>query len=436
VRLSLLASVCLLAFLLCAPAAMADAAAWTHGPDPRSIDRGPAPLPPKGGPKGKRLHAAARARASAATVRSDLPSSWCGDEIGYDDVAHQLQNGDFRYHGVYVVPADAPDRFRTFAPRLQSAAFEASGLLERLYGRAIRFDMGTSCGPQYLDISVIRLQETGAALQQLAGDPMAYMTALGRDLQAAGFQNVLGGSAANGPLLDRNMLIWVDGPAPADACGEATSYTDARRQDDNLNNQGGKLAAVFLDGSDFCGGTTVRHEIGHTMGAVQPGAPHLAAGGHCSDAYEDTMCLPTAPRVAGGDEGLFFDYGNDDYWDPPAGPALGWWTADLNRFLCPDATCNVPAPAPAPAAAPPVAAPKAAAVPAKLQVRVSRHRRFWRLSMRARGTGHALLTVRCRARKARKASSVFIRETALPKRLVARVRCGTRPRAKLTRQTL
>jgi hypothetical protein len=371
---------------------------------------------------------------TAAAVRRDEPQSWCGAEIGYDDTTHELDNGDFRYHGVYVVPADAPDRFSTFAPQLQADAFEASGLLERLYNRAIRFDMGTSCGPQYLDISVVRLPETAAALGQLAGDPLAYMTALGRDLAAAGFPNVLGGSPANGPLLHRNLVIWVDGPAPADACGEATSFTDPRRVDDNLNNQGGKLAAVFRDGSSFCGGTTVRHEIGHTLGAVQPGAANLASGGHCDDAYEDTMCVPSSPQVAGGTEGQFFDYRNDDYWDPPAGPALGWWTADLNRFLCPDASCNVPAaPAPAPAGPAPVTARPVVA--AKLRVRASHHRRFWRLSMRARGSGHALITVRCRTRRARKASNVLVRRTALPRKLVARVRCRTRPRATLTRQT-
>jgi hypothetical protein len=168
---------------------------------------------------------------------------------------------------------------------------------------------------------------------------------------------------------------------------------------------------------------------------VQPGAPHLAPGSHCDDAYEDTMCVPSSPRVANGEQGLFFDYGNDDYWDPPSGPALGWWTADLNRFLCPDATCNVPAPtASPPAAVQPTAAAKP--VPAKLRVRISRHRHYWRLSMHARGTGHALLTVRCRVRGARKAANVLVRETALPRRLAARVHCRTRPRTKLTRQRL
>jgi hypothetical protein len=426
---ALLLSALVVALLAFAPPVLA-AEAWTHGPDPRSIDGGAAVPPPAGGPAGKPLRAAARATVTAAGVRRDLPESWCGAELSTDDVEHQLPNGDFRYHGIYVVPSDAPDRFRSVASDLQTAAFEASGLLERLYGRAIRFDMGTSCGPQYLDISSVRVPETAAELQALSGDPLDYMTALGRDLTAAGFQNVLGGSPVDGPTLDENLLVWVDGPAPSDACGEATSYTDPSRADDNLNNQGGKLAAVFRDGEDFCGAPTVRHEIGHTLGAVQPGAPHLADGGHCNDALEDTMCVPGSPQVANGDPGLFFDYGNDDYWDPPAGPALGWWTADLNRFLCPDATCNVP-----PGIASPPE-PKAVQRPAKLHVKATRHRRYWRMSLSAAGSGHALLTVRCRARGARKAANVLVRETALPKRLVTRVRCRTRPRAQLTRQTL
>jgi hypothetical protein len=429
---SLLASALAVAFLTLAPAALAaNAGVWTHGPDPRSIDRGPAMPPPAGGPSGKPLHAAKRVTASAGVVRRVLPESWCGEELGADDMQHQLPNGDFRYHGIYVVPADGADRFRSVAPQLQADAFEASGLLERLYGRAIRFDMGTSCGQQYLDISVVRVPETAAALRQLSGDPLTYMTALGRDLQAAGFDNVLGGSDVDGPPIHQNLLVWVDGPAPADACGEATTYVDQRREDDNLNNQGGKLAAVFRDGSGFCGATTARHEIAHTLGAVQPGAPHIAAGGHCDDAVEDTMCMPNSPQVADGESGLFFDYRNDDYWDPPSGPPLAWWTVDLNRFLCPDATCNVPAPPPAPpAAAPPQTAR------AKLSVRAKRHRRFWRLSLNAAGSGRALLTVQCRTRGARKAANVLVRETALPKKIVTRLKCRTRPQAKLTRQSL
>ena len=55
------------------------------------------------------------------------------------------------------------------------------------------------------------------------------------------------------------------------------------------------------------------------------------------------MCVDTAPRVGSGPKhGEFFDYGNDDYWDPPNGPPLRWWTVNLSWFICPDAGCNRP----------------------------------------------------------------------------------------------
>ena len=119
---------------------------------------------------------------------------------------------------------------------------------------------------------------------------------------------------------------------------------DSTRSDTNMNNVGGKLAVVFRDGSDFCGPDVVRHEIGHNLGALQPDAPNTTDGVHCNDAFEDTMCSWEAPKLVDGPfNGLYFDYGNDDYWDPPQGAPLGWLTVNLSRFLCPDAHCNRPA---------------------------------------------------------------------------------------------
>jgi hypothetical protein len=63
------------------------------------------------------------------------------------------------------------------------------------------------------------------------------------------------------------------------------------------------------------------------------------------------MCYRAAPQRARGDfQSEYFDYGNDDYWDPPQGKPLAWWTVNLNRFLCDSATCNRPAAATARAA--------------------------------------------------------------------------------------
>jgi hypothetical protein len=96
----------------------------------------------------------------------------------------------------------------------------------------------------------------------------------------------------------------------------------------------------------------VRHEIGHTLGALQSHAPHAFDGAHCNDAIEDTMCEGPAPRRGHGRRGdQYFDFGNDDYWSPPGGTPLGWWTLDLSRFLCFDPACNVAQEAKAKAAA-------------------------------------------------------------------------------------
>ena len=40
------------------------------------------------------------------------------------------------------------------------------------------------------------------------------MTALGRELEAAGFTNVLAGAPVEGPPIHQNLVVWLDGPAP------------------------------------------------------------------------------------------------------------------------------------------------------------------------------------------------------------------------------
>ena len=344
----------IVAALCSAPAASAHGvdAPRSHGPDPQAVDRGPEAPAPSGGPRGRPLHRAAvvqaarrsRRRQSKLVTRS-LPSTWCGEVRSTDDARHERDTGGPRYHAVYMVPSDRRQRLRKLASTLQRDAMQASALLERKYGRAIRFDMGTRCGPQYLDISVVRTAESAAEIAALAATEHGMLEVVTRALRANGFD------AADETLhwprfssTTRNYLVWFDGPGPAGTCGEATRYDDPVRDPSNVNNQGGRFALVYRLYGRFCGSNTVRHEITHNLGAVQSRAPNLSTGAHCDDAYEDAMCDVSAPRRLRGEreEALFFDYGNDDYWDPPAGPPLPWWTVNLSRFLCPTATCNVP----------------------------------------------------------------------------------------------
>lgn len=438
----------------------------THGPDKAAVDAGAEAPGPAGGTTGKPVTRARRGKLSGSAVRHRLPAGWCGDQRSSDNSENAVDNGAYSYHAIYALPADAPDRFAQFATSLQADAFQASALLERSYGRAVRFDLGTSCGPQYLDISVVRLPQTTAQMQALAPTATGTLEAVSNGIDAAGFKTIRStDTVESASVRTRNYLVWIDGPAPSGSCGQATSYDDARRDPANLNNLGGKVAIVFPSGSGgFCSSNTARHEIGHNLGALQPVAPNAFDGAHCADAYEDTMCYSQAPKVAGGQRGQFFDYGNDDYWDPPQGAGLAWWTANLNRFLCPDAACNVAGPGANPAAdrpdsdgdgvaddadvCPDVAdpdqrdsdgdgrgdacseQPRAAAGPRPtVRIKARRTKRSWKVTVTARGQGKAVVTVRCRRTARGAVKTVLSRRTALPRTVRGTVRCATTPRA-------
>jgi hypothetical protein len=438
----------------------------THGPDPATLATGPEAPGPAGGPRGKTVKPGVQL--SGRQVARRLPTTWFGPQRGSDDTVHETANGGYKQHAVYMVPADGGDRFAQVATRIQTDAFQASALLERLYGRAIRFDMGTECGPQYLDITAVRMPQTRAQLEAAARTGTGTFEAVNSALDRAGLTtikptNTLSQAAA----LTRNYVVWLDGPAPAGSCGQASIYDDPSRDADNLNNFGGKVAIVFPGGSgDFCSSNAVRHEIGHNLGALQRPAPHAFDGAHCDDAVEDTMCYSNAPQVANGQRGLFFDFRNDDYWDPPGGAPLPWWSVSLNRFVCPDADCNVAAGAVEDAA---VLGPdgdgdgvadesdncalvpnadqtnsygdargdacEAAPATARARVRIRARRKArgrWKVKVRAKGSGRAIVMVRCRVRRRGSVRTVLSRRTKLPRTLRARVKCrGSRPRAKL-----
>jgi hypothetical protein len=439
--------------------------AGTHGPDVAGVvDRGLEAPGPAGGLKGRPISFDARAKLSGTGTRYRLPSGWCGTERADDDRDHQVNNGAYRYHAIYAIPSDGPDRFAQFADTLQSDAFQASALLEQTYGRAIRFDMGTNCGPQYLDIATVRLPYSTAQLAALAPTPTGTLDAVSNGINAAGFATIRPtDTIESASARDRNFLVWIDGPAPQGACGQATSYDDPTRDPSNLNNLGGKIAVVFPNGGGgFCSSNTVRHEIGHNLGALQPVAPHAFDGAHCDDSYEDTMCYSSAPRTGSGQRGQFFDYNNDDYWDPPQGAALPWWTANLNRFLCPDPACNV-APSDGTTTVPGSdsdgdgvadgvdvcpdvpnpdqrdsdgdgrgdACQKTIAPRGTVKLTAKRVKKGYKVTIAARGAGKGLVTVRCRPKPRRSLKTVMSKRTRLPRTLHGTVRCVTKPRAAL-----
>jgi hypothetical protein len=389
----------------------------THGFDPPVIGA-PLEVPgPTGGGKGRAL--ALGTVVTAERVRRALPEQWCGTVLPNDDDVNTLENGDVRFHAIYAVPADGPDRFSALAGTLQSDAFQASALLERLYGRALRFDMGTSCGQQYLDITMVRLHRTTAAYQAAAGRPNVTFDTLVRDLSEAGFATSAFGEAPDDLRSLTNYLVWLDAPAPQ-SCGQSAFYADPRRGGENQNNWGGKVAVVFRSGDGFCNSNAARHEIGHALGAIQEGAPHYAAT-HCTETAEDTMCAGAPGPAKGPVTPRWFDTGSDDYWDPVGG-ALGWWTVNLSRFLC-SVACNVPGG---------VAAVQDAGAGLPANVTTRRRKSGWSYVARIGGDGRARVVVTCDRRgRTLKVAQVNV---DLPARLARRAnRCSGRPRVRVTR---
>jgi hypothetical protein len=402
------------AVLALASPATADVTLSTHGVDARTT----APV-----------------TAQAATS-SRLPLRWCGPERYTDDTQDELANGAYRYHAIYAIAADGTDRFSSQASGIQYSLVGASALLENLYGRAIRYDMGTSCGKAYADITTLRLPQTTAQLKTIAPQTDQTLDTLIADLNAAGFPSTVeGDTVADASRRTTNWVVFLDAPGPF-GCGQATEFQDPTRSASNANNYGGQVALLFTYDGSFCGPDAVRHEIGHTLGALQRVAPHAFDGWHCDDSSEDTMCYT---GTNGGLPGhTYFDYRNDDYWDPPLGPPLPWWTVDLSNFICPDAECDVPAQSTAASAPQTAAAPSAAQAPPgakndlhgqviKLRMHAVRRKGLWRVRLTLRhGVGAAWVLMRCD-------DDPQLWWINRPARLGATLRaggkCSTRPRA-------
>lgn len=282
--------------------------AHTHGPDAIALDpRGPAP--------------------ADAPYDVDELAAWAEEK--YDGLAPTTDQPDLTtlptIHAIYVYPADRSSRFARFAPMFQADARDASALLAEQYQRGIRFDERRGDdGSNYLDITVVKSRYR---YQKLSSASQFNLVA--NELAARGF------TSAN-----KKYAVWLD--AGSQYCGQGHLYQDTRRSALNYN-EGRTTAIVYrpYDPGDssggFCRGRTLRHEIGHNLGALQKIAPHAFDGAHCDDSAEDTMCYRTANAIDTGNAA--FDHNQDDYWDPVAGTGrsttLGWWTVNLSRFVCP-----------------------------------------------------------------------------------------------------
>ena len=127
---------------------------------------------------------------------------------------------------------------------------------------------------------------------------------------------------------------------------------------------GGHSRYAYLEGGgvDFFGSEQlasqyadqVLHEVMHTLGAVQPSAPHFSGGAHCYELY-DAMCYTPKDGTANvfvrnceivgeaPNPGKPLDCGNDDYFNPSPAPGsylAGHWNLYDSGFLCTVGRCD------------------------------------------------------------------------------------------------
>jgi hypothetical protein len=236
-------------------------------------------------------------------------------------------------HAIYLYPGDAPSRFVQLAAKIQRDARQASWFLEASFGRAIRWDerLGTGANSEtrYLDISVVKSKYATKRLG--SGQQFSLIR---NEIASRGFTNA-----------NKKYIVWLD--APSSLCGQSDGSSDGVRSAANRA-EARTVSAIYryYDASNAEGGfcSPVLHELTHAMGAVSTYAPHSSGDGHCTDNGNDLLCkmastIPYDPSLGG----FYYDYGNDDYWDPAADPfagsavKLGWWTVNLSRFVCPPA---------------------------------------------------------------------------------------------------
>lgn len=293
--------------------------------------------------------------------------TWCGDGGGRstDDVEHARTTLP-RYKVVYAHTA-GNDRFT--APNVSfpgGPSIRRADVLQRAAGwiagklgtRGVRFDYGTSCGPQYVD--VLKVQLPGSA---------AYYNASGALRPERVREDLRAARPSWG--LDRGVwdfLVFADlgGSAPGGA-----PYAEAYLDDDptpdpalNENARDGSFAFLWpgaFNGTFGIGYTAYvsTHELTHTLGAVVPGAPHRTSGRHCTDMYS-VMCYDDGtldgqslsfdcaagtltpgepiPESQAEFDAIPMDCGNDDYFNLAAG-ALGHWNVNRHPAVCDAARC-------------------------------------------------------------------------------------------------
>jgi hypothetical protein len=229
-----------------------------------------------------------------------------------------------RFQLVYARRANVTDRYATTAPKVRSWAATIDQTLQasavKTGGqRQARWVTDQTCSPTVLNITVANSVTTFPQL-----------------MDALEAQN----------LTSRNrkyLVAWDDSDTTDSFCGLGQSMPDDTAGPTNRNETqtlGPMIAAL----QPTCWtGAVAAHEIMHTLGAVQKGAPHASAYGHCTD-ESDLLCYVDGPgtvtrQVCPSSQESLYDCNDDDYFNvnPPTGNYLKThWNPATSGWLDPN----------------------------------------------------------------------------------------------------
>jgi hypothetical protein len=321
--------------------ALAPAASADHGAEPDHRDT-PADL--AGADITRTLALSQATGMTAPSLAQFLPTDeWCGPRLTSDDVDHAVFTASQRQiKVVYAFATGEQDRSAEWSQALQADVSNIEQYLALQTGgrRALRFDMGTACGPQYVDVQVVALTH----LRTYYRDDPTHFDRLADEVAAA---------IGSGPG-PRDVLILADKLTDDPVWGIAEVIGDDRADAANASNTGGLTAIMWTrpttapDPSDWWQPTVILHEITHNLGGIQQSAPHKTSGWHCWDG-EDVMCYDdgssgsqlytsTVCPVRDGAIPQTYDCGHDDYFNPA--PAAGsyldtHWNVYRSAFMAP-----------------------------------------------------------------------------------------------------
>lgn len=226
---------------------------------------------------------------------------------------------EYRNIAIYTRPSDKADRYAEMAPKIRTMVHQANG---HVHGEALN-----TGGPADLRFACASGVVTVLSAALATGSASDTFSSIISDLKALGH---------NDPKA--KYWIWHDDLITCGCSGIGQLWGDSSRSVNNYNNGGSgqpMYAATFYESW-----TTMLHENGHNMGAVQNDAPDSNTLGHCNDGL-DIMCYgeggqPYDPNVCTGYSR--FDCHYDTYFNlnPASGSYLDthWnigWAA--NRFL-------------------------------------------------------------------------------------------------------